>query len=328
MNRPGASELPIAIVGGGFSGTLLAVNLLRLGARVVLIERDEAHLAKGLAYGTPHPEHLLNVRAASGALVPRKTIAELKESTGPLSVNHAGQLPSVTLSFNLLPGTSLGEAVAQIKTLAAETLSPDIQYAFQGTAKAFSEAIVSLLVLLALAIFVIYVVLGILYEDFIHPITILSALPFAGFGALAALWLAHFWKPSIDLTLYAFVGIIMLVGLVKKNGIMMVDFAIVAREKEGKSAHDAILEACLIRFRPIMMTTMAALMGALPIAVGYGAGGEARQPLGLAVVGGLLFSQLLTLYVTPVFYVVLEHWQERRRAARKTAPAAAAAAGM
>jgi HAE1 family hydrophobic/amphiphilic exporter-1 len=268
-----------------------------------------------------HPEQLslLNIRAASGALVPLKTVAELKESTGPLSINHVGQLPAVTLSFNLLPGTSLGEAVDQIKAAAAGTLPPSVQASFQGTAQAFEKAIRGMGILLLLAIFVIYIVLGILYEDFIHPITILTALPFAGVGALATLW-----GFGAEVSLYAFVGIIMLVGLVKKNGIMMVDFAIAAREKEGKNARDAIHEACRIRFRPIMMTTMAALMGALPIACGYGAGGEARQPLGLAVVGGLLFSQMLTLYVTPVFYVYMERLQERRRArraARKAAPA-------
>ena len=259
---------------------------------------------------------LLYVRSATGALVPLKAVADLKESVGPLSISHAGQLPSVTISFNLLPGVSLSEAVERIKVVADQVLPANVQASFQGTAQAFQSSIRGMGVLLLLAIFVIYVVLGILYEDFIHPVTILSALPFAGVGALATLWIF-----GAELSLYAFVGIIMLVGLVKKNGIMMVDFAIVARQKDGKNARDAIHEACLIRFRPIMMTTMAALMGALPIAVGYGAGGEARQPLGLAVVGGLLFSQMLTLYVTPVFYVVLEHWQERR-AAKKIAVAA------
>jgi HAE1 family hydrophobic/amphiphilic exporter-1 len=261
---------------------------------------------------------LLNVRSATGALVPLKAVADLTESVGPLSISHAGQLPSVTISFNLLPGFSLSEVVGRINTIADEVLPAGVQHSFQGTARAFKSALLDMGVLLLLAIFVIYVVLGILYEDFIHPVTILSALPFAGVGALATLWLF-----GAELSLYAFVGIIMLIGLVKKNGIMMVDFAIAAREKEGKNARDAIHEACLIRFRPIMMTTMAALMGALPIAIGYGAGGEARRPLGLAVVGGLLFSQTLTLYVTPVFYVYMENWQERRRARRAAHKAAA-----
>jgi HAE1 family hydrophobic/amphiphilic exporter-1 len=221
-------------------------------------------------------------------------------------VNHSGQVPSVTLSFNLEPGTSLGTAVERVEAAAREILPSSISTEFAGTAQAFQEAQAGLLVLLVMAILVIYLVLGILYESFIHPLTILSGLPFAGFGALLAL--AIF---GLDLSIYAYVGIIMLVGIVKKNAIMMIDFAIEAERNHGKSAHEAILEAARVRFRPIMMTTMAALMGTLPIALGHGAGAEARRPLGIAVVGGLVFSQIITLYVTPVIYTYFDALQER-----------------
>jgi HAE1 family hydrophobic/amphiphilic exporter-1 len=217
----------------------------------------------------------------------------------------------VNISFNLKPGVSLGEAVNAVNRLARQTLPATVSTSFQGTAQAFQSSQKGLGVLLLMAILVIYLVLGILYESFIHPITILSALPLAGFGALVTLLLFH-----TELSIYAFVGIIMLVGLVKKNGIMMVDFAIEA-QRAGKSSTEAIYEACVVRFRPIMMTTMAALVGTLPIALGYGAGAESRRPLGLAVVGGLLFSQMLTLFVTPVTYTYMEQfraWAARRRA--------------
>ncbi len=261
---------------------------------------------------------MLYIRSPRGTLVPLSSVATISPSVGPLSVNHSGQLPSVTLSFNLAVGAALGDAVNAVDRTARQTLPATISTGFSGTAQAFKASQQGLGVLLLLAVLVIYIVLGILYENFIHPLTILSGLPFAGFGALLTLLIFR-----TDLSVYAFVGIIMLVGLVKKNAIMMIDFAIDAERNHGKSARDAIVEAASVRFRPIMMTTMAALMGTLPIAIGWGAGAESRRPLGLAVVGGLAFSQLITLYVTPVFYTYLDGLQ--RRAGRRIVSAPAAA---
>ena len=258
----------------------------------------------------------LYIRSSTGRLVPLNAIATLTPSLGPLSVNHLGQIPAVTLSFNLKPGVSLGQAVEQVQEVARATLPDTVSTSFQGTARAFEASMRGLGLLLIMAILVIYIVLGILYESFIHPLTILSGLPSAGFGALLTLELFHLaakagWiSPllNMELNLYAFVGIIMLVGIVKKNAIMMIDFALDA-QRRGKSPEEAIYYGALVRFRPIMMTTMAALMGTLPIALGFGAGAEARRPLGLAVVGGLLFSQVVTLYLTPVFFLYMDSFQ-------------------
>ncbi|MFH1108482.1 MAG: efflux RND transporter permease subunit [Planctomycetota bacterium] len=254
----------------------------------------------------PSAVPMLHVRSASGGLIPLDALAKITRDVGPLSVNHLGQLPAVTISFNLKPGFSLGPAVGQVAEVSRGLLPPTISGSFQGTAQVFQSSQQGLESLLVLAILVIYLVLGILYESYVHPITILTALPFAGFGALLTLQVFH-----VDLNLYAFVGVIMLIGLVKKNGIMMIDFAIAAQRDQGLSAAEAIYRACIVRFRPIMMTTMAALMGTLPIALGVGAGAESRRPLGLAVVGGLVFSQSLTLFVTPVFYLFMEALRER-----------------
>ncbi|MGH9534576.1 MAG: efflux RND transporter permease subunit [Terriglobales bacterium] len=252
----------------------------------------------------PQSLQYLYILSSSGQLVPLSAVTTTKTTVGPLQVNHIGQFPAVTISFNLRLGASLGQAVPLIQQQARQILPRDITLAFQGAAQVFQQSMTGMGLLLGLAVLVIYIVLGILYESFVHPLTILSGLPAAGFGALLTLWIFH-----VDLNIYSIVGIIMLVGIVKKNAIMMIDFALEAERNEHLPAIQAIYQGALIRFRPIMMTTFAALVGTLPIAIGWGPGAESRRPLGLAVVGGLLFSQFLTLFITPVVYVYMDRFQ-------------------
>jgi len=259
----------------------------------------------------------LTMQANAGTVVPLDTLARATQVVGPQTVAHKGQLPAVTISFGLKPGASLGDVLTRVREVADATLPEGVSGQFEGAAKAFQSSLGNLAILLVIAVMVVYIVLGILYESYIHPLTILSGLPSAAFGALVTLILFH-----MDLNIYAFVGMIMLIGIVEKNAIMQIDFALEA-ERSGMTPEKAIYQGCLIRFRPIMMTTMAALLGAVPIAVGYGAGGEARQPLGLVVVGGLIFSQLVTLYLTPVVYTYMAQLQEwlKSRQPRTAQPA-------
>jgi multidrug efflux pump subunit AcrB len=269
------------------------------------------------------------VNAANGTQVPLSTVARFTTRIAPLTVSHQGQFPAVTISFNLSPGVALGQAVEKIQQLETDLKTPiTLDGSFQGTAQAFQSSLSSTPLLIAAAILAVYIVLGMLYESYVHPITILSALPSAGVGALLMLMLFHY-----DLSVIALIGIILLIGIVKKNAIMMIDFALVAEREQGKSPLEAIHEACLLRFRPIMMTTFAAIGGGLPLALGQGAGSELRRPLGIAIVGGLLVSQWLTLYTTPVIYLYFDrlgHWLsgKRRRPAGEipaVVPAAATA---
>jgi multidrug efflux pump len=280
---------------------------------------NQYHVVMGVAqqyWQHPGKLHDIFVRSANGTQVPLSAVAHYETASASLAVNHQGQFPGVTFSFNLAPGVALGDAVRGIEAGMQQIgLPSDIRGSLQGTAKAFQESLSNQPLLILAALVTVYIVLGVLYESYIHPITILSTLPSAGVGALLALLLFN-----IELSTIALIGIFLLIGIVKKNAIMMIDFALQAEREEGKNSADAIYEACVLRFRPIMMTTMAALLGALPLALGTGVGSELRRPLGIAIVGGLLVSQLLTLYTTPVVYLYLDRlrlWFGRVRAGRK-----------
>ncbi|MEI6279261.1 MAG: efflux RND transporter permease subunit [Verrucomicrobiae bacterium] len=301
INRDKASSLGISaakieqVLGTAYGSRQISTIFTPNNQYRVIIEADEKFQREAVDLSR------LYLRSAQGVLVPMSVVAKFKSQVGPLTVQHLGQLPSVTLSFDLAKGTALSEVVPAIQKLAREDLDAQISTQFQGAAQAFQSSLGGLGMLLLMAVLVIYIVLGILYESFVHPLTILSGLPSAGFGALLTLFLF-----DRELNVYGFVGLLMLVGIVKKNAIMMIDFALETQRTDGKPPGEAIFDACLVRFRPIMMTTFAALFGTLPIACGFGAGGDVRQPLGLVVVGGLVISQIVTLYLTPVLYVYLE----------------------
>lgn len=306
INRDKASALGITVeqiekaLGNAYSSQQVSTIYTPNNQYAVIMELEPQYQMDPAALS------LLYIHSDNGKLVPLNSVSKLTPGIGPLAVNHFSQLPAVTISFNLAPGRALGDAVDAVQKIARNVLPESIHTSFQGVAQEFESSLKGLGILLIMTILVIYIILGILYESFIHPITILSGLPSAGIGALLTILIFH-----MDLNIYTYVGIIMLIGIVKKNAIMMIDFALDAQRNEGNSAADAIYRGCLVRFRPIMMTTMAALMGALPMALGFGAGSESRRSLGLTIVGGLLFSQIVTLYITPIYYIYLESFKEK-----------------
>ncbi len=304
-----------SVLAAAFGSKKVSTILTSSNQYSVILEIDPAYQqsATGLSK--------IYVRAAGGKLVPLDAVISTDKQVSPLSISHQGQLPAVTITFNLSPDVTIGTAIERIRAIERELQVPaTLTTSFGGTAQAFEASLEGMGILLIMAILVVYIILGILYESFIHPLTILSGLPAAGLGALLALQ-----SFGLPLTLYAFVGVIMLVGIVKKNAIMMIDFALQAQREQGMAPDVAIREAALIRFRPIMMTTFAALVGALPIALGHGAGAEARAPLGITVVGGLAVSQVITLYLTPVVYIYLDKLQRLGRRNPEPVPAPAPA---